>query len=133
MNGVITKMLILTQLPCCWSAVLVVVGSLEFAHYEKTIRASTTIRAGMNESTVQSILGAPLERWDARSPGANFFFGPRPRQWIYGTVVDLKRIIVPKFPYLNPIPINLRLFTTEDDDLVIDWSDANVVQAVHRP
>ncbi len=130
---VIRTMLILTQLPYCWSVVLVVVGSVELAQFEKTVKASAAIHVGTDDSTVRSILGEPLARWEARSPLSSLFLGPRPRQWVYGTWIDLQRIIMPEFPFLNPIPIRLRLFDADENDLVIHWNDADVVERIQQP
>jgi len=59
--------------------------------------------------------------------------GPRPRQWMYGTTVNLRYIVVPELPCPNPLPINLRLAEYAADDLVIDWSPQNLVTNVKRP
>jgi hypothetical protein len=126
-------MLGIAQLPYCWSALLVVVGSIELAQFDKTIRISEAIQPGMDEATVLARLGRPLGRWNARQWLPSVFFGPRPRQWIYGTTINLRDVVVPEYPFLNPIPIKFRFIEADETDLVIDWNRTGVVEAVRRP
>jgi hypothetical protein len=78
-------------------------------------------------------MGVPTLRWEVRTGSAELFFGKRPAQWIYGTTIDLQRLIIPELPFPNPIPIKFRLFSAYEDDLVIEWTPDKKISNVKRP
>jgi hypothetical protein len=122
----------LTTLPA-WLAMLATVGALEQARLNQLIEASARLEPGDDEAKVLSALGPPLERWPKRDAVNAFLFGDRPRQWVYGTVLDIEEI----FAYQSAIPIlfplKLRLFSPDEDDLVINWSDDGQIASVVHP
>jgi hypothetical protein len=116
-----------------WLAMLAVVGGLEQARLNQLIDASARLDPGDEESKVLSVLGPPMERWPKRDAVNAFLFGDRPRQWVYGTILDIEEI----FAYQSAIPIlfplKLRLFSPDEDDLLINWSDDGSVASIERP
>lgn len=52
---------------------------------------------------------------------------------MYGTGFNLDYVLVPGTPWLNPLPVNLRIAEYADDDLVIDWMADDRVTAIKRP
>jgi len=117
----------------CWVWILVVIGTGEQVHLQKLVDQSAGIAVGAAESDVLRVLGEPKFRWEARRGWERLIFGERPAQWIYGTTIDLDSIFVPELPFLNPIPINIRLFSSEENDLIISWTADKVVKKVTRP
>lgn len=112
---------------CCtllkgWTVVLVFIGIGEKVHLQKIVDQSASLVVGATQEDVLRTLGEPKIKWDARRGVARFIFGERPSQWIYGTTIDLRAIIVPDLPFPNPIPIKIRLFAADEDDVVIDWT-----------
>jgi hypothetical protein len=95
--------------------------------------ASEGVRVGATEAEVLSILGPPSARYPARGGMALLILGPRPSQWCYGTVINLRYVAIPQWPYPNPLPINLRIFNYDEDDLVVDWSPEGKVTGISRP
>ena len=124
----------LIKLAYCWSTLLALWGAHERQNLVRLVDASQNIAVGATPDNVTLLLGAPKMEWEKWGALPSLLFGHRPKQWIYGTTIDLKWIIVPEAGIPNPIPIKLRLFfIADEDDLVIDWDSDNKVSAVHRP
>jgi len=116
-----------------WTLVLVFVGIGERVHLHKVIAQSESIVVGATRQSVLHAIGEPQFKWNARRGVARLIFGRRPALWIYGTTTNLKALIIPDLPFPNPIPIKIRLFSADQDDLVIDWTSENLVAAINRP
>jgi hypothetical protein len=127
------SMSMLFFIPNGWALILATYGFSEHYHLMQLTEKSHRIMVGDTEADVRAILGAPLFRWEKRDWLAAFFVGPRPRQWIYGTIVDFRRFFLPDGTYLNPLPFNLRIFGTDEADLIIDWTPGNRVGKITRP
>jgi hypothetical protein len=109
---------------------LITIGTVERVDLHRTVELSRQISAGATQDEVLAILGEP----NARYPEFRGFFwiGSRPRQWMYGTRTNLRHLVVPGLYIPNPIPINIRWFSYDDDDLVIDWSRDGPVLKITR-
>jgi hypothetical protein len=116
-----------------WLALLAVVGGLDQARLNQLIEASGQLEPGDDEATVLSELGPPLERWPKRDAVNAFLFGDRPRLWVYGTILDIEEMFPPNSAIPILLPLKLRLFSPDDDDLVINWSDDGRVASIVRP
>lgn len=116
-----------------WTLVLVLFGIGERVHLQKVVVQSESLVAGATQQSVLHAIGAPQLKWTARRGAARILFGERPAQWIYGTTTNLMAVIIPGLPFPNPLPINLRLFSADQDDLVVDWTSENLVAAIKRP
>ncbi|HEV7226612.1 MAG TPA: hypothetical protein VGN42_28150, partial [Pirellulales bacterium] len=97
-------------------------GVGEQVHLQRLVDRSARIAIGANERDVERAIGEPIAKWEARRGWARFVFGERGAQWVYGTSIDLGSIFVPELPFPNPVPLRLRLFSADDDDLVIEWT-----------
>ena len=108
-------------------------GAYERQNLVRQVDASRKLAIGASPEEVISALGSPNLFWDKRAELPSFLFGHRPRQWIYGTTVDLDWVTRPDAPIPNPIPFKFRLLVSDDEDLVVDWGDDNKVSGIHRP
>lgn len=117
----------------CWVLALVLMGVGEQVHLQRLVDRSARIAIGANERDVERAIGEPIAKWEARRGWARFIFGARGAQWVYGTSIDLGSIFVPELPFPNPVPLRLRLFSADDDDLVIEWTSTKQVAKVSRP
>lgn len=107
-----------------WIMWLCAIGVIERIHLHHLVESSGQVSIGATEAEVLAVLGEPNGRYDG-------IFSPR--QWMYGTTINLRYLIVPELPVPNPLPINIRIFAYDEDDLVIDWSRDNKVSAIKRP
>lgn len=112
-----------------WVLWLITIGTAERVHLHHVVEASRQVDIGATEEEVLAILGEPKARYAERS---GWFFG-RPRQWMYGTTINLHHVIVPGIPVPILIPINIRWFGYDTDDLVIDWTRDGKVAKIVRP
>ena len=110
---------------------LITIGTVERVHLHHVVEVSRQISVGATEADVLAILGEPNGRY-AEGRGL-FGIGSRPRRWMYGTTINLRYLIVPEVPFPSPIPINIRWFGYDEDDLVIDWSRDDKVAKITRP
>ena len=115
----------------CWALLLAVVGLGEKVHLQSVVERSVALKRDMTGEEVLAILGEPSEKWKARS--GFLFFGGGPPQWIYGTTIDLGMIVIPEWPVPNPLPIKLRLFSSDPGDLVLDWTEDGKLMGVKQP
>src|SRR5687768_400459 len=120
-------------LAATWFVFLAMTATLERAHLHRIVVASENVAIGMTEMQVAKLLGQPTDTYPARAGLALLLMGSRPRQWCYGTTINLKYAVVPGCPFANPLPINLRISEYDQDDLVIDWSPDNRVTRLVRP
>ncbi len=114
-----------------WALVLTVIGIGEEVRLQRLVDQSTVLSTGAAHDDVLTVLGAPYQKWQA-TEGWLFFSG-HPDQWIYGTAIDLQYVVVPDLPFPNPLPIKLRFFSSDEDDLVLDWTDEGKLSRVKRP
>ncbi len=114
-----------------WLGFVVLVGNLERQHLARIVDAAETVKIGESETELATRLGPPIADYKA---GWSFFLGEHPRQWFYGTTLDLDMVFVAG-PYVgvSPIPIHIRLFGYSKDDLVIDLDSHGRVTKVEMP
>jgi hypothetical protein len=117
----------------CWIFALVLIGMGEQVQLQRLVERSAGIAIGATEGDVERAIGEPGLKGEARRGLARFIFGERRVQWIYGTSINLGAIFIPELPFLNPIPLRLRLFSADEDDLVIEWTPTKQVAKVSRP
>jgi hypothetical protein len=116
-----------------WVATLALIGSVEQAQLDQLIQASSQLKPGDDQARVLAVLGRPRARWQRRGPIASFVLGGSQPRWAYGTHLDLSAIIVPDSPFPNVLPIKLRLFGPDEEDLVIIWNADGSVASIERP
>ena len=106
-------------------------GGIELAQFDKQVAASNQLKPGDNENRVLAALGEPK----MRCPHGLSLFTPSsgPAQWIYGTNIDVTRIINTDSALPNLLPLKLRLFSPDEGDLVISWDDQGRVASIRRP
>ena len=118
-------------LPYVLATLLAVGGGIQLAQLDKQVVASNSLKPGDDEARVLEALGEP----NMRCPHglALFTLGSGPPQWIYGTDIDVTKIIDPTSTFPNLLPINLRIFSPEESDLVLNWDDRGHIAAIQRP
>ena len=117
-----------------WFAFVFVAEPIEHASHHRLVAVSAAVNDGMTPSEVRAILGDPAAEYAKRGVIATWWRGgPRPKQWMYGTGFNLDYVFVPGIPWLNPLPVNLRIAEYADDDLVIDWTADDRVSSIKRP
>jgi hypothetical protein len=116
-----------------WSATIALFISMEQSRMDRLTVAAAQVAPGVGEAEVIAALGEPDSRRPKRSGLAILLFGLTPRQWIYGTVFDADIWLSPESAFPYPLPINLRIFAPDDDDVVISWNDDGIVTAIDRP
>lgn len=115
-----------------WVATLALIGGVEQARLDQLIQASTRLKQGDDEARVLAVLGPPIARWQRRDLITSFIFGDSQPQWAYGTHLDMSEIFMPDSAFPN-IPLKLRLFGPDEDDLVIVWDRIGTIASVVRP
>ena len=126
-------MIVTSPLFSTWLLFLAVAGPIEEAHQQRLIEASRAVCVGMTPVDVRDILGEPDGEYGPRGLVARLLMGPRPKQWMYGSRLNLNYLIVPGLPFPNPLPINIRIAGYAAEDLIIDWSLDDTVTAIRRP
>ncbi len=117
-----------------WFAFVFISEPIQHAAHHRLVSTSSAVSVGMTPDEVSAVLGKPAAEYSKRSLFATWWFeGPRPKQWMYGTGFKLDYVVIPNSPWLNPLPVNLRIAEYADEDLVIDWTDGDRVSAVNRP
>ncbi len=108
-----------------WLIFIGAAGTLERQHLARTAKASANVKVGNSEKEVLELLGPPNERYEQYSDGTFFGFLSHPKEWCYGTTINLKKLVVSDIYVMGiPIPMNIRLFDFDTDDLIVEW-DAN--------
>ena len=105
------------------------VGTGERIHIKNLVDRSQQIMIGASEDDVLKTLGDPRSKWAARG---GFFFS-RPEQWIYGSSFNPDHLFILGLPFPNPLPITLRLFSPDAEDLVVEWTSKQKVANIRRP
>ena len=109
------------------------IGALERAHIARVAEAANGIQVGATEDDVLRTLGKPLDAYE-RYEGSIFGIGAHPPQWLYGTTINIKKLIISDIYVTEiPLPINIRLFSYDDDDLVVDWDSNGRVSSIAIP
>lgn len=97
-----------------WLLLFGSIGAMERAHMARLAEAANKIQVGDTEHDVAGTLGKPLATYDRYDGWPILGIGDHPPQWIYGTTVNVKRLIIADvFVMANPLPINIRLFSYE--------------------
>lgn len=109
------------------------VGAIELTHLESQIERSAGLVVGDSQMRVFATLGQPDFRWKHRKTLHAWMYGNRPRQWIYGTTIDIRSIVASGELIPNPIPIKLRLFSPDDGDLVVSFDRDGKIASIQRP
>ncbi len=124
----------LDALVAVWFAFVFISEPIEQASHHRLVAASVAVSDGMTPDQVKAILGEPAAEYAKRGTIAAWWLeGQRPKQWMYGTTFNLDHLFIPYSPWLNPLPVNLRIFEYADNDLVIDWAADDRVSAIKRP
>jgi hypothetical protein len=113
-----------------WFMWLLTAGTIDEARQHRTVEMSKAVSIGMTVEQVREILGDPAAEYEERRLLARLLLGDRPKQWMYGTELNLEYLFVRDLPFLNPFPINVRIAEYAEKDLVIDWSKGDTVDAV---
>jgi hypothetical protein len=117
-----------------WLSLMVLVGNIERQQLARTLVAASALKVGQSESDVASRLGRPLEEYDAYAGWSFFAIGKHPRQWCYGTNIDLGHVfVVSPIPFVHPLPIHVRWFGYCEEDLVLEFDDAGRMTRVVLP
>lgn len=117
-----------------WLLILVSLGNLERQHLARTFEAAKKLQVGDSEQHVNATLGNPIAEYERYAGWSFLAIGAHPKQWCYGTYLNLDRILVTEpFVGVNPFPIHIRWFAYASDDLVIDWNEEGQVQRVAIP
>ncbi|MBC8351548.1 MAG: hypothetical protein H8E66_06145 [Planctomycetes bacterium] len=114
-----------------WALIAAAIGLGERIQVQKAVNISQHVSIRASEEEVLTTLGEPLFQWEAQK--GFLFFGSHPAQSIYGTTIDAASIVIPYLPFPNPLPLKIRLFSADTDDLVIDWTQDRRVAHVARP
>jgi hypothetical protein len=121
----------MTTLPYVMAAIFALGGGIELAHLDKQVAASRRLMAGDSEAQVLEALGEPKMRCPH---GLSLFtLSSGPPQWIYGTNIDVTKIVNAESTLPNLLPVKLRLFSPDDGDLVINWDGQGRIASIQRP
>ena len=105
-----------------WLLLIGSIGTLERAHLSRVAEAASRIQVGATEDDVLRILGKPLSTYERYEGWSILGIGAHPPQWLYGTTINIKRMIIADtYVMASPLPINIRWFSYDEDDLVVDW------------
>ena len=117
-----------------WLSLIIVVGNLERQHLARTVLRASTLQSGQTEDDLYLQLGRPLEVYSARKGWSFLAIGKRPRQWCYGTRIDLDHMFISDpVVSINPLPVKIRWFGYCDDDLVVDFDETGRVTRIDNP
>jgi hypothetical protein len=110
------------------------IGTLERAHMARVAEASNGIQVGATEDDVLRTLGKPLGIYKRYDGWSILGIGAHPTQWFYGTRINIKKLLVADIYLMEvPLPINIRWFSYDDDDLVVDWDTKGRVSRITIP
>ena len=117
-----------------WLFFVGTIGTLERVHMARTAEAANEVQVGATEADVVRILGKPLCKYE-RYDGWTFLgIGAHPPQWLYGTTINLKKIFISDvYVMASPLPINIRWFSFDDEDLVVEWDAKRRVSEITIP
>ena len=110
------------------------IGILERAHMARVAEAANRIQVGDTEGDVLRTLGKPLSTYERYDGWSILGIGAHPPQWLYGATIDIKRLFISDtYVMASPLPINIRWFSYDDDDLVVDWDSKGKVSKIKIP
>ena len=110
------------------------IGTLERAHMARVADAANRIQVGATEDEVFRVLGKPLSTYERYDGWSILGIGAHPPQWLYGTTINIKKMfITDTFVMASPLPINIRWFSYDDDDLVVNWDSKGRVSKITIP
>ena len=117
-----------------WLLLIASIGTLERAHMARVAEAANRIHAGDTEDDVLRTLGKPLRTYERYEGWSILAIGAHPPQWLYGTTINIKRMIIADtYVMASPLPINIRWFSYDDDDLVVYWDSKGRVSKITIP
>lgn len=117
-----------------WLALVILIGSIEQQHLARTTQRIDELTIGNTEADVTAVLGAPVAQYEPYSGWSIFAIGQHPKQWCYGTRINLDEIfILTPLPELNLLPLHLRWFGYSKDDWVIKFDEKGTVTRVLFP
>jgi hypothetical protein len=117
-----------------WLLLIGSIGTLERAHLARVAEAAKGIQVGATEDDVLRSLGNPLSTYERYEGWSILAIGAHPPQWLYGTTINLKHMIVADtYVMASPLPINIRWFSYDDEDLVVDWDSKGRVSNITIP
>ena len=124
---------------CCtitayWLLLIVSIGTLERAHLSRVAEAASRIQVGATEDDVLRTLGKPLSTYQPYEGWSILGIGAHPLQWLYGTTINIKRMFIANTHVMaSPRPINIRWFSYDEDDVVVDWDSKGRVTKITIP
>jgi len=117
-----------------WLIFICTAGTLERQHLARTVKAAANVKVGNSEMEVMVLLGLPNERNEQFSDETFFGFFSHPKEWCYGTTINLKKLFVSDIYVMGfPVPVNIRLFDFDDDDLIVEWDADDRVSKLTVP
>ena len=100
----------------------------------RVAEAANGIQVGDTEDDVVRTLGKPLSTYEWNEGWSILGIGAHPQQWLYGTTINIKRMIIADtYVMASPLPINIRWFSYDEDDLVVDWDSMGRVSKIIIP
>lgn len=117
-----------------WLLFIASIGTLERAHIARLAEAANGIQLGDTEDDVLRILGKPLSTYERNEGWSILGIGVHPPQWLYGTTINIKKMFIGDiYVMASPLPINIRWFSYDEDDLVVDWDSKGAVSKITIP
>ena len=117
-----------------WLLFIASIGTLERAHMARLAEAANGIQVGDTEDDVLRILGKPLSTYERNEGWSILGIAAHPPQWLCGTTINIKKMIIADtFVMASPLPINIRWFSYDEDDLVVEWDSKGKVSKITVP
>jgi hypothetical protein len=118
----------------CLKCSIASIGTLERAHMARVAEAADGIQVGATEDDVLRTLGKPLSTYERHDGWSILGIGAHPPQWLYGTTINIKKMFVADTYVMgSPLPINVRWFSYDEDDLVVEWDSMGKVSKITVP
>jgi outer membrane protein assembly factor BamE (lipoprotein component of BamABCDE complex) len=93
------------------------------------------VRVGDTKHQVEQILGRPVTTFtplpEARTNFVAALLSVRAETWAYGSRLELRRPFQAEFPYF--LPVRLRLFQPDADDVSIEFDSSGRVSKIVTP
>lgn len=117
-----------------WLLFIAGIGTFERAHMARVAEAANGIQVGDTEDDVLRTLGKPMSKYERSEGWSILGLGAHPPQWLYGTTVNIRRMMISDtYVMASPLPINIRWFAYDEDDLVVDWDSKGRVSNIKIP
>ncbi|XZE46849.1 hypothetical protein SH467x_002145 [Pirellulaceae bacterium SH467] len=117
-----------------WLLLIASIGTLERAHMSRVAEAAGGIQVGDTEDHVLRTLGKPLSTYERNEGWSILGIGAHPPHWLYGTTINIKKMfIADTYVMASPLPINIRWFSYDEDDLVVEWDSKGKVSKITVP